>query len=234
MSTMNLELRDGVHVLTLTNNAEENTFTLDVLNEYLEAFKQVEEYKGNTSLLITCEDPKTFTNGINLKWYMGGIASAEEREAFPDRIDKVLVQLATLNCPTVVCMNGNTYAGGAILASSADFRIMRSDRGRLCFPEVNINIPFRPKMHTILDMYYNQQVLKEMMLLGAPKTGQECLDAGIVDYLHPLETLQEEAFKFAKTLKTKNRGTYTTIKHGLRHKVFAYRDEYGFENYVQQ
>jgi enoyl-CoA hydratase/carnithine racemase len=164
---------------------------------------------------------------------MGGIASAEEREAFPDRIDKVLVQLATLNCPTVVCMNGNTYAGGAILASSADFRVMRSDRGRLCFPEVNINIPFRPKMHTILDMYYNQQVLKEMMLLGVPKTGQECLDAGIVDYLYPLETLQEEAFKFAKTLKTKNRGTYTTIKHGLRHKVFAYRDEYGFENYVQ-
>jgi enoyl-CoA hydratase/carnithine racemase len=231
---MNLELRDGVHVLTLTNNAEENTFTLDVLDEYLEAFKQVEEYKGNTSLLITCEDPKTFTNGINLKWYMGGIASAEEREAFPDRIDKVLVQLATLNCPTVVCMNGNTYAGGAILASSADFRIMRSDRGRLCFPEVNINIPFRPKMHTILDMYYNQQVLKEMMLLGVPKTGQECLEAGIVDYLYPLETLQEEAFKFAKTLKTKNRTTYTTIKHGLRHKVFVYRDEYGFENYVQQ
>ena len=233
MSTMNIELKDGVHVLTLTNNEEENTFTIDVLNEYLEAFKQVEEYKGNTSLLITCEDPKTFTNGINLKWYMGGIASQEEKEAFPDTIDKVLVQLATLNCPTVVCMNGNTYAGGAILASSADFRVMRSDRGRFCFPEVNINIPFRPKMHTILDLFYNQQALKEMMLLGTPKTGTECLEAGFVDYLYPLETLQDEAFKLAKTLKAKNRKTYTTIKHGLREKVFSYREEFGLANYVE-
>lgn len=232
MSTMNLELRDGVHVLTLTNGAQENTFTVDVLNEYLEAFQVVENYKGNTALLITSDDPKTFTNGINLKWYMGGIATAEERAIFPDTIDKVLVQLATLNCPTVVCMNGNTYAGGALLASSADFRVMRADRGRFCFPEVNINIPFRPKMHTILDLFYNQQVIKEMTLLGEPKTGAQCLEAGLVDYLYPLEELQEKAFELAKTLKLKNRNTYTTIKHGLRSKLFEYRDEYGLTNYV--
>ena len=232
MSTMNLELKDGVHVLTLTNNSEENNFTLDVLNEYLDAFKQVEEYKGATSLLITCEDAKTFTNGINLKWFMGA-ASTEDRLAFPDTIDKVLVQLATLNCPTVICMNGNTYAGGAVLASCGDFRVMRSDRGRFCFPEVNINIPFRPKMHTILDLFDNQRVLKEMMLLGTPKTGEECLAAGFVDYLYPQESLQEEAFRLAKTLKSKNRATYTTIKHGLRYEVFKYREGFDLPNYVK-
>lgn len=234
MSTMNLELKDGVHVLTLTNGENENAFTIDVLNEYLAAFKEVEAYKGNTALLVTSDDPKTFTNGIDLKWYMGGIATAEEREAFPDTIDKVLVQLSTLNCPTVVCINGNAYAGGALLASCGDFRVMRSDRGRFCFPEVNINIPFRPKMHTLLDLFPNQQIIKEMTLLGTPKTGEECLAAGLVDYLYPQESLQEEAFKLAKTLKTKNRNTYTTIKHGLRRHMFAYRDEYGFENFVKE
>jgi enoyl-CoA hydratase/carnithine racemase len=225
---MNLELKDGVHVLTLTNNDGENTFTLDVLNEYLAAFKQVENFKGNTSLLITSEGEKTFSNGINLNWFLGS-STQKEKDSFPETIDKVYVALSTLNVPTVICMNGNTYAGGAILAACGDFRVMRADRGRFCFPEVNINIPFRPKMHTILDLFYNQQVLKEMMLLGAPKTGQECLAAGLVDHLYPLEELQDKAFELAKILKSKNRVTYTSIKQGLRGKLFSYRAECGLE-----
>jgi enoyl-CoA hydratase/carnithine racemase len=225
MSTMTLQLKEGVHVLTLTNNEKENTFTLEVLHEYLAAFEQVASYKGNTSLLITCVGEKTFSNGINLNWFMG-TSTQQEKDAFPETIDKVYVALATLNAPTVICMNGNTYAGGAILAACGDFRVMRADRGRYCFPEVNINIPFRPKMHTVLDLYYNQQALKEMMLLGTPKTGAECLAAGLVDYLYPLEELQDKAFELAKTLKSKNRVTYTTIKQGLREKLFSYRTEF--------
>jgi enoyl-CoA hydratase/carnithine racemase len=160
-----------------------------------------------------------------LNWFMG-TSTQQEKDAFPETIDKVYVALATLNAPTVICMNGNTYAGGAILAACGDFRVMRADRGRYCFPEVNINIPFRPKMHTVLDLYYNQQALKEMMLLGTPKTGAECLAAGLVDYLYPLEELQDKAFELAKTLKSKNRVTYTTIKQGLREKLFSYRTEF--------
>ena len=229
MSTMTLELKEGVHVLTLTNNEKENTFTLDVLHEYLAAFEQVAAYKGNTSLLVTCEDEKTFSNGINLNWFMGK-STQEEKDAFPDTIDKVYVALATLNAPTVICMNGNTYAGGAILAACGDFRVMRADRGRYCFPEVNINIPFRPKMHTVLELFHNQQVIKEMTLLAAPKTGEQCLQAGLVDYLYPQEELQDKAFELAKTLKSKNRKTYSTIKQGLREKLFSYRDEFGLDN----
>jgi enoyl-CoA hydratase/carnithine racemase len=98
MSTMTLELKEGVHVLTLTNNEKENTFTLDVLHEYLAAFEQVENYQGNTALLITCEVEKTFCNVINLNCFMGN-STQQEKDAFPDTIDKVYVALATLMLP---------------------------------------------------------------------------------------------------------------------------------------
>ena len=143
------------------------------------------------------------------------------------------MQLATLNVPTVICMNGNTYAGGAILASAGDFRIMRSDRGRFCFPEVNINIPFRPKMHGILDLFHNKQIIKEMALMGTAKTGEECLSAGLVDYLYPQDELQAKAFELAKSLSSKNRATYSSIKKGLREKLFGYRDACGLTELVK-
>lgn len=210
----------------MTNAQADNTFTLDVLNEYLAVFEQVENYQGYTALLITCEDEKTFCNGINLDWLMGSSSQAQ-KDAFPHAIEKMMIALATINVPTVICLNGNAYAGGALLAAGGDFRVMRADRGRFCFPEININIPFLVKFHTMLDLFYNQQVIKEMTLLGTAKTGEECLQAGLVDYLYPQAELQNKAFELAKTLQSKNRKTYTSIKKGLREKLFSYRVECG-------
>ena len=42
MSTMNLSLKDGIHILTLTNAANDNTFTTEVMDEYIAAFDTVE------------------------------------------------------------------------------------------------------------------------------------------------------------------------------------------------
>jgi len=60
MSTMTLEHKDGIHVLTLTNNENENQLTQDVANEYLRALETVEQYKGKTALLITVKTQKPF------------------------------------------------------------------------------------------------------------------------------------------------------------------------------
>ncbi|NNC99853.1 MAG: enoyl-CoA hydratase/isomerase family protein, partial [Gammaproteobacteria bacterium] len=46
MSTMQLELKEQIHVLTLTNHDNENTFNLEVMHEYLAAFDAVEQYSG--------------------------------------------------------------------------------------------------------------------------------------------------------------------------------------------
>ena len=54
---MNLQLRDDVHILTLTNtdNGGDNRLTTEVVSEYLAALDTVEQYQGNTALLLTCE-----------------------------------------------------------------------------------------------------------------------------------------------------------------------------------
>ncbi|MGI9285025.1 MAG: enoyl-CoA hydratase/isomerase family protein, partial [Pseudomonadales bacterium] len=155
---MSLEVKDGIHVLTLTNHKGENTFTLDVMNEYLAALDVVEQFEGNTALIIRCDHEKTFSTGINLQWLMS--ETEQNQKAFIRAFETLLYRLALLNAPTVVCINGNAYAGGAILASAADFRVMRSDRGRFCLPEVNINMTFPPVLLDIINLLPNKQALK--------------------------------------------------------------------------
>ena len=59
---MNLQLQDDVHILTLTNadDGGDNRLTAEIVGEYLAALDTVEQYQGNTALLLTCEHEKTF------------------------------------------------------------------------------------------------------------------------------------------------------------------------------
>lgn len=221
MSTMTLEVKDGIHLLTLDEGDSGNTFTLAVLQEYLAALDEVERYEGNTALMITCDHSKTFSTGINLEWLMGQPEAGINE--FVKTLETLLYRLAMFNAPTVAAINGNCYAGGAILVSAMDFRFMRSDRGRFCYPEVDIKIPFTPMMNDIIHLLPNKHVLKSMALLGQAYTGDECLQANIVDGLHSQETLQAETFEFAKLLATKDRATYTTIKQRMRGSIAAHK-----------
>jgi enoyl-CoA hydratase/carnithine racemase len=219
---MNLQLQDGIHILTLTNaeNGGDNRLTTAVVGEYLAALDTVEQYQGNTSLLLTCTHKKTFSTGINLDWLIQ-LDDAGRRE-FTTAFETLLCRLALLNAPTVACINGNAYAGGAIIASAADFRLMRSDRGRYCYPEVDIKIPFNQVSSDIGQLLPNQQAVKNMMLTGVAYTGLECAELQIVDAIYPQDQLQAEALSLAKTLASKDRDTYCKNRNLMRPEIVAH------------
>jgi enoyl-CoA hydratase/carnithine racemase len=219
MSTMNLTLKDNIHILTLTNaaNGSDNTFTTEVMNEYIAAFDTIEDYQGNSALIITCEDEKTFSTGINLAWLSQ--QSAQGQADFMQAFHTMLCRFALLNIPTIVAINGNAYAGGAILAAGADFRLMREDRGRFCFPEVNIPLPFTPVTRSIVSLLPNKQALKNMLLTGIAYTGVEAEALNVVDSIHPADQLQMSAFKLAEILATKDRAIYSSIRNDMRPQI---------------
>jgi len=219
---MNLQVADGVHILTLTNaeNGGDNRLTTEVVEEYLAALDIVEQYRGNTALLLTCTHEKTFCTGINLDWLLP-LNDADRRE-FTTAFETLLCRLALLSAPTVACINGNAYAGGAIVASATDFRLMRSDRGRFCYPEVDIKIPFTQVSSDIGQLLPNQQAVKNMMLTGVAYTGLECAELQIVDAIYPQDQLQQEAFSLAKTLASKDRQTYCTNRNLMRPEIVAH------------
>lgn len=225
MATMDLQVKEGVHVLTLTNGDNDNKFNLSVMHEYLAAIDAVEEYKGNTALMITCEHEKTFTTGIDLAWMMA--QSPEGVAKFRHALETMLYRLAMLNAPTLMCINGNAYAGGALLFAATDFNFMRSDKGRICYPEVDIKIPFTPSMYDLIDNIPNKLLLKRMSLLGERVSSQDAFDGGILDAIHPAHELQGKSFEFAKELAKKDRKAYTVIKHGLKRHMLKWQDEFG-------
>ena len=222
MASMELTKDGSVFVLTLTNGHGANTFTKDVLEEYLEVFDRIEATKENASLVITSNSSKFWCTGINLDWLR-----EQPREYFMEfakLMDRVYFRAALLNLPTIGCLTGHTFAGGAILSAALDFRFMREDRGWFCLPEVDIRIPFTLLMQEVVETLPNRRAVKDLILTGARIGGKEAADLGIVDGAFSEAELFPKTMDFARKMAEKDRETYTKIKHNWRRRIAALRD----------
>ena len=220
MPTMELTKEGAVHVLTLTNGANANTLTEDVLDEYHDILDELEASTENSALILTSSDPKFWCNGINLDWLL-----KQPHDYFPkfvELLDELFLRFSLLAMPTVGCLTGHVYAGGAILATTLDFRLMREDRGFFCFPEVDIKILFSPVMYEILRLLPDHYALNELVLTGKRVGGKEALAMKIVSAVYPEETLYDKAMERAIALAKKDRRTYAHIKRGLREALVKY------------
>lgn len=211
---MELTKEGAVYVLTLTNGANGNTMNADVIYEYFTVFDELEATTENCALVVTSSDPKFWCNGIDIKWLL--TRPPEYYPEFAALAERLLIRCALLNMPTVACLTGHTYGGGAIFAVTFDFRFMREDRGFFCFPEIDINIPFTPLMYEILKLLPDHYALNELLLTGKRVGGVEARAMKIVSAAYPQEILFDKAMELAAMLAKKDRKTYVNIKHGLR------------------
>jgi enoyl-CoA hydratase/carnithine racemase len=217
---MELTKQGIVYVLTLINGANANTLTEDVVGEYHDILDELEASAENSALILTSSDPKFWCNGINLEWLL-----EQPHDYFPkfiELLDELFLRFALLPMPTVGCLTGHVYAGGAILATTLDFRLMREDKGFFCFPEVDIKILFSPFMYEILRLLPDHYALNELVLTGKRVGGKEALTMKIVSAVYPEETLYDKAMELAMSLARKDRMTYTHIKRGLKQALVKY------------
>lgn len=217
MSTMQLTREGAVYLLALTNGERANTFTADVLAEYGAVLDELEATEGNAALVLTSSDPKFWCNGIDLEWLL-----TQPPESFLKLaavMERMLLRMALLNMPTIGCITGHAYAGGAILAAALDFRLMREERGFLCFSEVDVKIPFSPILYEIIRRLSEPATMRELLLTGRRLTGQEALAAKIVSAIHPAESLLSKVMELAEALSRKDRATYAAIKRCMKRRM---------------
>jgi enoyl-CoA hydratase/carnithine racemase len=215
---MALQKEGPVYILTLINGENANTITADVIDEYHAVLDKVESTTENASFLLTSDDPKFWSTGINLDWL-----NKQPPDYFPiftKLLDELFLRFALLNMPTIACLTGHTFAASAIMACTFDFRLMREERGFFCFPEVDIKMPFTPIMYNIIALLPDRYALNELALTGKRIGGKEALALKVVSAAFPEDILLNKAMELATQMAKKDRKTYTNIKHGMRQDLF--------------
>lgn len=193
-----------VRVLNLGD--DENRFSPDWLTTVEDLLGQVEEHPAP---LVTVGVGKFYSNGLDLEWVM---ANVDGLPSYTQRVEVLLARVLALPVPTVAAISGHAFGAGAMFAMAHDWRVMRSDRGYLCFPEVDINIPFTPGMSALIQAKLTPRAAVDAMTTGRRFTGPDALEAGMVDGTAEEAELLTTAVSRAAALVGKDPTTLGAIK----------------------
>lgn len=208
-----VDLKREGEVFILTMHSGENRFNLPFIAALNQALDTVEQSSGPAALVTVGGEDKFYSNGLDLAWLMGD--GQKDRQEFICGVLKFLGRVMGFPMPTVAAINGHAFAAGAMLALAHDFRVMRSDRGFFCLPEVDINIPLAPGMTALIKSRLSPVVFRDLILSGVRVGGNEAQAWGIVDEALPADQVLSRAISRAAALANKDRQIYRTLKRGM-------------------
>jgi enoyl-CoA hydratase/carnithine racemase len=211
---MTVELdRDG-EIFVLRMRDGENRFNQPFLDELAAALDEVEASQGPAALVTTGEG-KFYSNGLDLAW-AAGKPPAEIRKALAG-VHTLFARVLSFPMITVAAINGHAFAAGAMFALAHDFRVMRADRGYVCFPEIDLGtgLPLTPGMHALIDARVTAAVAHEAIVTGRRYTAPEAKERGFVQSIAPEAEVLPRAIELARTLAGKDRKTMAALKRGL-------------------
>ena len=188
------EDRDGIVLLTL-RHGKVNALDLELLAALSDELAAVEK-QGAQAVVLT-GNGRAFSAGVDLLRVLdGGRAYLEE---FLPRLSKTLLDMVRFSIPIVGAIDGHAIAGGFILASACDRRILAEGSAKLGVTELRVGVAFPPAALELVRAVAGRWTT-EMVYHGRLYDGDRSLAMGLVDEIVPADELIERAVGVAEEL----------------------------------
>lgn len=214
---MTIEVHDST---VLLRSAEgDNRLSTVVLDAWDEALDRVE---GDDSIgaLVSIGDAKFYSYGLDVDVLAAADASVGP---YLERVLALLHRVLVLPVATVAALNGHAFGAGAIIALAHDARVMRTDRGLFCLPEVDLGFDFPPLMSALIRAKLSPFAAQEAMTTGHRYRSAEAVERHIVDTAVSEDDLLDTALQIAARRGNKQRRALGAIKADLYASVSAHR-----------
>jgi len=218
-STLSLDVRDGVAVVTLdVPNAAVNTFTRLVREEFARVLDQLERDPAIQAAVIRSAKPDVWVAGADIEEFLQ-IETSSQAEAMSRDGHALLDRLENLRTPVVAAINGACLGGGLEAALACAYRVA-SDAPKTVFalPEVQLGLIPGGGGTQRLPRLVGLEAALDMILTGKNVRGRKALQIGLVhELVHPA-ILDEIAIARARALAdgALRRGA-PSGPHGARH-----------------
>lgn len=165
----------GVFTVTLAHGS--NALDEYLVERLLEALGRLRE-NGAPPLLVASDHPSLFSPGWDLKQLAA--ADRPRLERFLERFERLVLGLFSYPAPTVAAVGGHAVAGGCLLATACDQRVMASGRPRLGLAEHNLGVPVPFGCVQMLRARLGPQAFDALVLRGDGFDADRALEHGLV------------------------------------------------------
>ncbi len=201
MSSVTVSVEERVGVVTITRPEVMNALSSAVLDELEVALRGLAADEAVGCVVLTGAGERAFIAGADIAEMR--TKTPLEARAYASKGHGVASLIETMPKPVIAAINGFALGGGCELACACDLRFC-SPNARFGQPEINLGIIPGWGGSQRLARTTSLGFAKELVLTGRMVTADEALERGLVNAIHPLESLLDEVTTVARGIAMKS------------------------------
>jgi enoyl-CoA hydratase len=190
-----------------------NALDRSAFEELIDVFTRLRESAAVRAVVVTGTG-RFFSAGLDLFEVFGYPPAGFD--AFTARFDEAFTALFRFPKPVVAAVNGHAIAGGAVLAATADVRVVADGPGRIGLTEIQVGVPFPTVIMEILRFACTGPSFAELLYHGRTYAPREACERRLADELVAADQLMTTAVAHAEALAAQDATAFEHIKLALR------------------
>jgi methylglutaconyl-CoA hydratase len=200
LQTILYEKKNRVAYITLNRPEIHNAFNDTMISELTNVFEDLND-QDDVRVIILTGKGKSFCAGADLKW-MKKMKDFSYEENLEDSLalSRMFYKMYSIKKPTICLVNGAAIGGGTGLVAVCDIAIAAT-HAKFSFSEVKLGL-----VPACISPYVVKKCgegrCREFFLTGERLTAEKACKAGLINFVVPLDELNEFAEEITKQLIT--------------------------------
>ncbi len=201
---------DGVLTITFNRPQVHNAFN-DAFSDELTIVLEDARRRDDAKVVVLRGEGRSFCSGRDFR-EMGERPPGVSHHDFMIEGQKTIKLMLDMGKPMIAALKGAVYGGGCEYALVCDIRIA-APTTRMAMPEVNYGLAVDQGGSALAASLIGPSRTKWMLMTGEPVDAETALAWGMVDFIVPLEELDDHVDALARKIAAKPRQAMMAAKN---------------------
>ncbi len=193
------------------NHGKVNAMDLEFCLALTRELNQVTASNAVAAILVG--NDRVFSAGVDLVTLLE--RGQEYLEQFLPALVECFETLFRFPKPLVAAINGHAVAGGCVIATAADRRLIHG-KARIGVPELRVGVPLPSIAIEMIRFAVAPEALRSLVNVGKTHRGEEAIRVGLADELVDRDALMSRAMESVQELLTIPNSVFAISKQQLR------------------
>jgi len=205
--------REGATAVVELNRGKVNALNEALVRELADAFRGLKHDPGADSIVLTGRG-RFFSFGFDIPEFMN--SSKEEFTRFVTVFTDLYQELFGYPKPVVAALNGHAVAGGCMLATACDYRIMVDAKAKIALNEIGFGSTVLAGSVYMLQACVGFRNAEKILTGGSLYAARDAMALGLVDQVEDVDVFSEAWKRIAQDFAGKNNAAFHGIKQLMR------------------
>jgi 3,2-trans-enoyl-CoA isomerase len=207
---------DGNIATVVLSRGKVNALTEEVIEELKSTFQELAA-NPIVKVVIVIGSGKFFSFGFDIPHFMDH--SKEQFTRYLTKFTDFYTDLFVFPKAVIAALNGHTIAGGCMIATACDYRIMVTGKARISLNEITFGSSVFAGAVEMLKACVGHRNAESVLYSGAMYSAEQALDLGLIHQIASEQDLLPLAARVAEDFASRDSRAFQSIKQLLREPI---------------